>query len=176
MTAQDNGLKLSVTIDVVIRKAQQDDLEKLEWYGQFTHFRRLFRRSFEDQRLGKRLLLVADVNGFPVGRLFVQLYSENGVLADGTSKGYLYSLHVMEMFRGHGIGSRLIHIAEQVLRNKHYSYATIAVAKENEGALRLYQRHDYHIFDENDGRWRYTDHQGKTHDIYEPCYLLEKKL
>ena len=169
-------LDIRLAVDLTIRKVRCDDLPKLEWYGQFEHFRRIFRRAYKEQKAGKRLLLIADMNGFPVARLFIQFQGENAILVDGSQRGYLYSLHVLDMFRRQGIGSRLIAVAEQVLRQRHYAIATIAVAKDNDGALRLYQRHGYDIFEENEGRWRYTDHRGNLRRVHEPCYFLAKTL
>jgi ribosomal protein S18 acetylase RimI-like enzyme len=82
----------------------------------------------------------------------------------------------MEMFRGGGIGSRLIESAEADLITRKFSIATIAVAKNNAGALRLYERYGYRIFDEENSDWNYVDHQGVTRRVREPSWLLEKNL
>ena len=50
---------LALHIDVIFRPAERDDLPKLEWYGQYTHFRRVFQRAYEDQVAGRRLMLLA---------------------------------------------------------------------------------------------------------------------
>jgi ribosomal protein S18 acetylase RimI-like enzyme len=167
---------LRLEVEIVLRLARQDDLPKLEWYGQYTHFRPLFRRSFKEQQEGRRWMLVADCNGFPIGQLFVQLVSDEVEIADGVSRGYFYALRVMEMFRGQGIGTRLIEEAEFRLVSKGFRWATIAVAKENEDARRLYERMGYQIFRADPGEWRYRDHQGKTRNVREPCWIMEKGL
>lgn len=167
---------MTVQLPITLRQMHRDDLPKLEWYGEFKHFRNLFRRSFREQALGNRYLLVADCRGFPVGRLFVQLHSRHGGIADGHTRGYLYSFHVMEMFRGCGIGTRMIQAAEHILITRQFKKVSIAVAKENEGALRLYQRQGYRIYADDAGHWRYVDHRGVIQDVHEPCWLLEKML
>lgn len=166
----------NLTLPITIRQLERDDLRKLEWYGQFTHYRNLFRRSYKDQQAGNRHLLVADCKGYPVARLFIQLNGKNSRLADGETRAYLYSFHVMEMFRGQGLGTRLIDEAEAFLRQHGYQSVTIAVSKHNEGALRLYQRHGYQTFGHDAGQWRYMDHRGRTHQVNDPCWLLEKAL
>lgn len=176
MNAQLDISRLSIQLDVTIRKLHREDLRKLEWYGEFKHYRHLFLRSYQDQVKGNRLMLVADVNDFPVGRLFIQFYNPRSQVSDGQTRAYLYSFHVMEMFRGKSIGTRLIHSAESILLKKQFRYATIAVAKDNEGALRLYQGQNYHIYSENEGRWQYPDHRGHIRYVHEPCWLLEKTL
>ena len=37
----------------------EEDLPKLEWYGEYLHFRRVFRRAYDDQLAGRRLMLLA---------------------------------------------------------------------------------------------------------------------
>lgn len=176
MTAQDEVFELAVTLQVTIRKLKQSDLHLLEWYGQFKHYRRLFLKSYHGQLAGSRLMLVADVNDFPIGRLFIQFRKQNSRISDGKRRAYLYSFCVLDWFQGRGIGTQLIQAAETILSKRHYEVATIAVAKENEGALRLYQRQGYHIFGEEEGRWRYYDHRNRLCHVHEPCWLLEKLL
>lgn len=176
MSAQAEITQLAIYLNVTIRKLRCDDLPKLEWYGQFKHYRRLFKRSYQGQLDGTRLMLVADVNDFPVGRLFIQFYSPKSRVSDGHSKAYLYSFQVIEMLRGQQVGTRLIHCAESVLRKKKFLKATIAVAKDNMGALKLYQREDYIIYGEDEGRWQYYDHRGRVCSVHDPCWLLEKQL
>lgn len=176
MTAQDEALQFSIALNVTIRPARYEDVAKLEWYGQFKHFRRLFQRSYREQVEGRRVLLVADSNGYPVGRLFVQFRSKSKRTSDGKTKAYLYSFHMMEMMRGYGIGNHMMDVAESMLIERSFKIATIAVAKDNEGALRLYQRRGYEIFEEDEGKWRYYDHRGRLQHVHEPAYLLEKYL
>lgn len=179
MTAQDNPANtthFSVQLNIRIRQATKSDMGALEWNGQYKHFRQLFHRSYKGQAQGRRYLLIADHNGYPVGRLFVQFKGRNALLADGHTRGYLYSFRVLDGLQGCGIGTRLLIKAEALLRSRHFKLATIAVAKDNLGALRLYQRHDYRTFDEDDGKWQYYDHLGRLRTVHEPCWLLAKAL
>lgn len=176
MTAQDEGLQFAIALNIIIRPARYEDIAKLEWHGEFKHFRNLFQRSYREQVEGRRLLLVADSNGYPVGRLFIQFQSKNKVTSDGKTRAYLYSFHVIDMLRGHGIGNHMMDVAEALLVERGFKYATIAVAKDNVGALRLYERRGYHTFGEDEGKWRYYDHRGFLQHVHEPAYLLEKSL
>ncbi len=100
MTSQADFTRFGIHLEVTIRQLREDDLPKLEWYGQFKHFRNLFRRSYEGQVKGYRFMLVATVNDFPIGRLFIQYGQSRSRLSDGRNRGYLYSFQVMEIFRG----------------------------------------------------------------------------
>ncbi|QPC80628.1 GNAT family N-acetyltransferase [Phototrophicus methaneseepsis] len=168
--------KFSVELPITIRQATRDDIKKLEWQGQYTHFRRVFYRAYTQQRTGLRHLLVAVYQDYPIGRLFLLFNSHNLHMANGIDRGYLYSFRVMDLFQGLGIGTRLIHRAEDILRQQNYTKATIAVAKTNTGALRLYQRLGYETFMDDKGEWGYYDHRGHLQQVKEPCWLLEKSL
>jgi ribosomal protein S18 acetylase RimI-like enzyme len=166
----------TLTLPITIRPIEAGDLFKLEWFGAYLHFRNLFQHSYDERKDGRREMLVADCNGYPIGRLFILFTSRNHAIADGQRRAYLYSFAVMEMFRGGGIGSRLIESAEDLLIERQFLYATIAVAKNNADALRLYERYGYKIFDEENSDWDYLDHQGVRRRVREPCWLLEKQL
>jgi len=166
----------SVTVPIIIRSARESDLPKLEWGGTFRKYRQIFRQAYNDQLRNRRLMIVADINNYPVGQIFVQFSPGNLAYADGANRSYLYALRVMPHLRGHGLGTRLIEAAEQTAIERSYLYMTIAVAKENNGALKLYQRLGYEIFTEDPGKWQYTDPDGIVHYVEEPCWALEKKL
>jgi ribosomal protein S18 acetylase RimI-like enzyme len=82
----------------------------------------------------------------------------------------------MDMFQGQGIGTWLLSNAEVMALDRGLEWATIAAAKENTGARRLYERLGYKIYGENNGSWSYVDHRGITREVNEACWLLEKKL
>lgn len=176
MTSQADFTQFGIHLDVTIRQLREDDLPKLEWYGQFKHYRNLFRRSYDGQVKGYRFMLVAIVNDFPIGRLFIQYGQSRSRLSDGRNRGYLYSFQVMDIFRGQGIGTALIQRAEEVLYDRNFNWVTISVTKDNDGALRLYQRQGYQVFGEDEGKWHYQDHRGRVQQVHEPCWLLKKRL
>jgi ribosomal protein S18 acetylase RimI-like enzyme len=171
-----NEQLLLLEMPVFLRLVRYDDLEKLEWYGQYRHFRAVFQRAFADQARGHRLMIIADCRDFPIGQIFVQLRSSQARIAKAGERAYLYSLRVMEMFQSMGIGTRLIQEAESSVAARGYTWTTIAAAKRNVGALRLYERLGYGIFGEDAGEWSYTDHLGIVRNVQESCWLLEKRL
>ncbi|NDJ59738.1 MAG: GNAT family N-acetyltransferase [Chloroflexi bacterium] len=175
MTTLDNPT-LALALTVILRPAIQSDLPKLEWYGQYTHFRNLFRRTFREQEQGRRVMLIADCNDFPIGHVFIQIGGGQSRLADGNRRAYLYSLRVMEMFRGQGIGSRLLQEAEVIAAEAGFGWTTIAAAKDNPRARQLYERSGYRVFMEDAGNWSYVDHEGRVRYVHEPCWILEKQL
>jgi ribosomal protein S18 acetylase RimI-like enzyme len=167
---------LAVEFSIVVRLATAADLPKLEWFGQFTHFRNLFHRTFREQQQGRRLMLIADCNGFPIGQIFVQLHSDEFNQPHGQRRAYLYSLRVMDMFQGKGIGTLLLDRAETNAAKAGFLWTSIAAAKDNLAARRMYEHRGYRVFAEDSGDWNYLDHQGKVQHVHEPCWILEKRL
>src|SRR5262249_42725479 len=145
MTALEHDTLL-VSIPITFRTGVRSDIPKLEWYGQYAHHRNLFQRAYREQQLGRRLILVADSNNFPIEHVFIQFITPDRAIADGSKRAYLYSLRVMEMFRGYGIGTCLIQEAEFRIRQRGFQWSTIAVAKDNQSARQLYERLGYRIF------------------------------
>lgn len=167
---------LALQLEVVFRFAEADDLPKLEWYGAYTHFRRVFQRTYEEQVAGARLMLLADVGGWPIGQVFIQLAAMDDLFTQMRMHGYLYSLRVMDAFQHKGIGTALLREAESILVERRHDSVSIAAARDNPGARRLYERLGYRVIAEDAGRWNYVDHEGRTRYVYEPCWILEKSL
>lgn len=166
----------TITASVNVRPAVAEDLRLLEWFGEFWHYREKFEMTYAAQLIGRRLLLVADLNGYPVGRIAILFEGGNPLYANGRTRAYLYSFQVMSFLQGMGIGSRLLDTAEGHLRQQGYRHAIIASAQDNGGALRLYERRGYRQFGTDPGRWSYTDPDGVVHQVDEPCWLLKKRL
>ncbi len=175
MATREAESTFTLQFEVRLRLARREDLPKLEWFGQYTHYRRMYLRTFEEQQRDRRLMLLAVLNDFPVGQIFIHLPdAQPGV--PRRHRGYLYALRVMEPFQRNGIGTRLILAAEAILQERDYQWSVIAVAKENEGARRLYERLGYVVFAEDAGHWHYADHQGTVRSVNEPSWMLQKAL
>jgi len=63
---------------------------------------------------------------------------------------YINALAVREEHRGNGIGSKLLYKCRQKALGAHTARITVEVFEQNEGALRLYQRHGFRILDRCD--------------------------
>jgi ribosomal protein S18 acetylase RimI-like enzyme len=164
--------------EFIIRPIREDELPALEWEGEYTHFRNLFRQSFEEAKLGQRVMLVAReaASDALAGQVFVQFISADPKYADGASRGYLYALRVRPAFQNRGLGRQLIWAAEEHLRSRRMQVATIGVAKDNARAQKLYERMGYEIVGEDPGRWTYVDHLGRLREVNEPSWLMAHVL
>ena len=174
MAAVAEHRRLRLDLDCIVRDVRASDLPRLEWFGIYAHLRRMEEANYRDVEAGTKLWLVADVNGFPVGHLKVNLRVDDP--SRGNPRGYIFALRVFDPFQGLGIGTELIMAAESALRARGFRYVSIAVGKDNPRARRLYERLGYTVYREEIGRWQYVDLQGRLHRVEEPEFLMDKPL
>lgn len=157
-----------------IREATDKDLPALEWGGEFSRFRLVYRRAMKEARKGRQTLLVAEYNKTIVGQLFILFSTVHADPHPIPYTGYLYSFRVKPEYRNQGIGGSLIESAEEILQERAFRRVLIGVAKINEGARRLYERHGYSIIAEDPGEWSFIDHENQIQKVVEPTYIMEK--
>ncbi len=162
--------------DLIIRQARIDDLRQMEWDGAYINFRRVFADTYRAMQRGQRMILIAEKQAVLAGQVFIQFSSQDPLFADGMLRGYLYSFRVKPEYQRQGIGTALLHAAEDILRDRGYHHGIIAVAKDNPRAQRLYEREGYRVFSEDPGEWQYYDHLSILRQVIEPCWVLEKLL
>jgi len=121
-------------------------------------------------------MLLAVFNHYPIGQVFVHLREEGFLFNAQTQRGYLYALRVMTPFQRLGLGTTLVELAEKLMQAQGLRWSSIAVAKENAGAKRLYERLGYRVYAEDEGRWSYTNQHDQLIHVHEPCWMLEKAL
>lgn len=165
-----------LSFELVIRPVREDDLPRLAWTEEMWLYRNLLEKAYNAHVKGNRLFLVAAINDYPVARLAIQISSGNINYADGHDRAYIYAVHVMPALQGLGIGTHLIEAAESVLIERGFQWVTIAVAKENLQARRLYERLGYRVFRQDPGQWSFTDPNGRLHKVNEPSWGMVKAL
>ena len=166
-------------MNFTIRPLQEQDLLPLEWAGEYSHFRHKHQSDLERSLRGEIFYLVADVAGFPAGQLIFKThdpYTENSYLADGATRGYLFSLRTHPDYRRHGIGLALTQTAETKLKQQGFKLATICVEKTNIYAQKLYEKWGYQIFRDHIGYWSYIDLNGTTSYHADPEWVMQKTL
>jgi len=162
---------------VIIRHLVKTDLPALEWGGEYSHFRRLYAGVYQSHFQGKAVMWVTELPGAGlIGQLFVQLTSSRPELADGTTRAYIYGFRIKPAFRGYGLGTTMMQVVENDLRRRNFHRVCLNVNRENEGALRLYEKLGYRVVAAEPGQWSYIDDQGKRQDVSEPAWRMEKLL
>lgn len=167
----------SLVSRVVFRQLDKKDLLALEWEGEYTHFRRLYRDTYERSRRGTAIMWVAELPGTGIiGQVFIQLDCSRPELADGEERAYLYSFRVRSAFRSQGLGTYILQRVEEDLVKRGYSYLTLNVAKDNERAIELYKRRGFKIVAHEPGVWDYIDDKGYWQHVDEPAWRMAKKI
>ncbi len=162
---------------VVLRTAQRSDLPALEWDGEYSHFRLLYRDIYQGVMRGEAVIWVAEHGAAGViGQLFVQLIASRGELADGIRRAYLYGFRIKNEYRQQGLGGMMLEHVEAELSQRGYRWMNLNVAKTNLPARRFYERHGYSVVASEPGRWSYVDDLGHRRQVNEPAWRMEKDL
>lgn len=161
----------TIRLDMAFRLCRESDLCELGWFGLYTRYHKFFSEQFERQVKGDNLILVAEANGFPVGRLCVDL-----VKGQKDSIGVLWAFAVFPPLQNLGIGTRLMIAAEDVLSGKGYRVAEIGAGKDNPRARRLYERLGYRVVRDNVEEWDVTTPEGTLlHEVSDE-WIMQKPL
>jgi ribosomal protein S18 acetylase RimI-like enzyme len=96
----------------------------------------VWRRLLEEQA-GQRTVFVAEIDHTIIG------FSMIGKSLDSDADEYtgeLYALYIDPAYKRQGLGSMLLHIALEELRNRGYTNVTLWVPSKNIGARTFYER------------------------------------
>lgn len=127
-----------IQLDVAIRPCVSADLPKLEWFGLYWAHRQIFEEAHLRHKAGENPMLVADLNGFPVGQVWIDLTAstEEGV-------GIIWALRVFPFFQGCGLGGRLVRAAEHVIRQSGGTIAELGIEPSERDLAPYYLRLGY---------------------------------
>ncbi len=167
----------TLAAELIVRHVVFDDLPKMEWEGEYTHFRRVYADAYQRMLRGYSLLWVAELPSTGlIGQVFIQLTCDRHELADGIERAYLYSFRVRPEYRGLGIGTKIMEVVEDDLRERGFYAITLNVARDNTRAQQLYARRGYRVVAPEPGVWSYPDDKGIWHRVEEPAWRMEKVL
>lgn len=154
---------------ISIRHTRQADLRKLEWFGLLTPFRDHIESAYARSQQGEMIFLVADLNGFPIGQVWVVIQAQDGI-------GLIQALRVLEPLRNMGIGTRLIRAAEQAMHARGLHMVEIHVTFDNPAAKRLYEKAGYHVIGHKISHWSYAPPGEDVKHVEEQVWILRKQL
>jgi len=161
----------SVELKLNIRRCARHDLAQLEWFGLYTEHRQLIEDAFRRQQAGEVVMLLADLDGFPVGQAWLDLSAR---AAD--SVGVIWAARVFPLLRNYGIGTRLMIAAEQLLFEKGYRWSELTVDKHEPRARRLYERLGYRSTGSTEGLLSYTTPDQRSVALNLQLWILRKPL
>ncbi len=90
--------------------------------------------------------IVADDNGRVVGAVWTRIMKDYGHVDDETPS---FAISLYKAYRGRGIGTAMMRMMLELLRNRGYKRASLAVQKANY-AVRMYEAVGFRTVDEND--------------------------
>jgi len=130
--------RISLSLEFVIRECTEHDLPQLEWLGSLSSHRAFMRRQFTRHLRGVNVMLVADLAGYPVGQVWVDL--EQWANSGGA---LIWALRVIDPLRNFGLGTKLLAAAEGVAEDAGRLFVELGVEKANERGRALYERLGY---------------------------------
>jgi GNAT superfamily N-acetyltransferase len=166
-----------VTAKVEIRPGSEADLAALVAVLGQRHF---FTDHLARQQDGRGVLLVAWLDGRPVGDVFVAYEPADVPQVRQQLPGVpqLIHLEVLGPLQRRGIGTALIRAAQDTARQLGHEQITLAVGLDNPDARRLYERLGY--IDWRHGTivasWQERDRDGPPVTVSETCHVLVKRL
>lgn len=161
----------ALTLAIAIRRTRERDLAALEWFGLFSSHRDIIRAAFDRQMLGDMEMLVADLNGFPVGQVWIDF--RPGRAEDGAS---LWAVRVLPPLRRLGIGQRLMRAAEVLARDRGLAVTSLTVERRNTEARKLYERLGYRIVDPPPAYGDGAALGGRDAQLLRTQWLMRKRL
>ncbi len=160
-----------VRLKVRLRTCTEADLPALEWNGEFTHHRELIQEAFRRQERGAVLMLLAMVETWPVGQVWIDLERLRAERA-----GYLWALRVVPWLAGRGVGRRLLGAAERMLRARSAGAAEIHAETWNHAARRLYERLGYQVVGRVQEEYAYAPPGRPPERVAIDEWVLRKRL
>ncbi len=117
------------------------------WSGDTVH------DQFRSVAAGRRLVLVAEYEGYAVGTVALEWNSPHYRTAGGQHSAHISNLVVRPAHQRQGIGRALVEAAEAAADSRGYSVVTIGVDQPNRYARRLYERWGYQWLKDNRQHW-----------------------
>ena len=160
-----------------LRRINKKDLPLLEWGGEFSHFKNLYKDIYQNSLIGNVILWGMEMQKFGIiGQLFVQLKSNQLKLADGHSNAYIFGFRIRQPFQGFGLGTNMLTNAEEDIIQRKFRRITLHVSKTNKNAMEFYKHRGYCVIGSVPGIWSYINDKGRSIQVNDPSWRLQKKL
>ncbi|MES5822184.1 GNAT family N-acetyltransferase [Streptomyces sp. RG80] len=156
-----------------------DDVALLDEYIASPGALSFHARRFARQEQGESTYLVAWLAERPVGHTELRWGGCDAAAVRAARPGCpeINGLGVWpEELRSRGIGTSLIHAAEELARERGITVVGLGVAKDNPRAAELYARLGYTPLIDYYDRWSYEDADGVLRECVEECAFLVKNL
>jgi ribosomal protein S18 acetylase RimI-like enzyme len=161
----------SLAVDVLIRPAKEDDLDALEWFGEYSPDRAIILSAFKQQESGTGLMLLALLGDAPIAQVWIDFERHRSINA-----GFIWALRVFPWFRGLGVGERMLGAAENAIRSAGFACVELTVERDNLRARRFYERLGYRLTGEKRERYYCPDTLGIRREVSLQAFRFVKPL
>lgn len=129
-------IALPLTIQLAVRDLHEDDLPNLAWSGDAKHLENVASQLRRAKSGAVDCLVVCPPSGLPIAKGGIDYEHTPGAAT-------IFQLAVLPALQSCGIGALLIGAAEQRIRGKGLTEATLGVEVSNPRARTLYERLGY---------------------------------
>jgi ribosomal protein S18 acetylase RimI-like enzyme len=158
-----------VVLRLTIRDLTRADLPLCDWSGGPTHLASVAAALDRAARGEVDYLAVCPPSGLPLALGGIDYTKVPGA-------GFLWQLAVQEALQSCGIGTILIHAAEQRIRGRGLRWAELSVEENNPRARALYERLGYVAYGSAPESWDTEAPDGSIFRYETVCTLMRKEL
>ena len=162
---------------VVIRLIREADLPELEWDGEYSRYRKVYREVYRNFEKGLSLPFVAETpeDGI-VGQVFLTRKEPNPSYTSRSRYFFLSSFRIKPAFRDQGLGGRLMDVCFREVRSHRLRDIFLNCARENNRARRCYEKHGFRVIRLDEGNWTYVNDEGLVVTEMQSAYVMRKTL
>ncbi len=113
-------------------------------------------KDIEKAKKGEQIIYGLKIGGKIVATAQLQLIHDKLEYADGEKRVRIYHMRTAEEFRGKGLATKLMEIAEEEAKKRNFKELSLGVEENNMPALTLYKKLGFQEY------MRETDGNGKT--------------
>ena len=162
---------------VTIRLMKETDLPELEWDGEYSRYRKVYREVYHNFRRGITMPFVAETaeDGL-IGQVFLTFKDPNPSYMPRSRYCFISSFRVKPQFRDKGLGSRLVDVCFREARNHHLRDIFLNCSSDNNRARWFYEKHGFRVIRLDDGNWSYVNAEGFVVTEHQSAYVMKKTL
>ena len=162
---------------VTIRYMTEEDLPALEWDGEYTRYRRVYKEVYRNFTRGISLPYVAvDPDAGIIGQVFLTRKDPNPDYGTRSRYFFLSSFRVKPEYRGRGLGSRLLAACEKDVLAARLRDIYLNCAENNPRARSFYEQHGFKVVRVDSGTWSIINEEGLLVSEKQTAYLMKKAL
>ena len=160
---------------VVIRLWRESDLPALEWDGEYSCYRRVYKNVFQNSFRGITRPFVAETaaDGI-IGQVILTERPPSETYDPNRYTYFLTSFRVKPAFRNRGLGSRMLVVCGETARRHKITSIFLNCSRENSAGKHFYLMNGFSVVREELTSWSYVDPAGVLHNQQELSYLMRR--